>query len=566
MIIRLATAGCHQFLTTLVGLLTWQEAAFVSEIADIPLLHYASFADAQSCLNRSLPSSRAKSIDWKFLRSLSPQQTWNEKVIFTALNLLPLNSRKFLLPSVPLAEICHSGLSSAGRVSGLALKTVEFNPKHPILALVFENEHQKWCLSVHCYRTELPRLGDLLLHKSFDYFSNLTVSWSPGGTYLMAKIYEGLQESSITFFKYSARSGHLVQSPLPVLRFESHWVSSDTWLSDSRLLLPRCQATLVSDSELDSDENLECTRKNSQDLWVHRIDRSGTRLTLFRPKTDAPTKSTSELGFSKTLGNKFWCQTSFCNGSNTNSKSLLSEAHSIIHFRRSACKKRADFSLHLPGLLLDVCGQNDAAFVLWKSLSGISWISSEPVIADYREYCSNEKTSKSTCALDQFSIQKTGGAKQKQKIKGYLESRVYLSELNLLTKKLIRQSAVADTLITPGLRVGSHSSLLEDLCNDQPRLKLTDHLIAISARDCCLISDHTLLIHRRHHLEVQPLSLQQTHFFHPSKNVFAKGSTYSGFPVTIFADLFRTPDFEPATCNKLLKSLKSKSVEINIKN
>jgi len=445
-------------------------------------------------------------LDWIFTRSLQGPQIWDE--FFTVLNLNYWHSKNAwwiegLSPSEPLARLDSSEPTS----SDFDILRIEFNPVHPVVVVLYDDDSRRPALSAYIFSPHSHRLDNLLLQKKFDHHGYISASWSPNGTFLLVQsvCYD---ETLLVLFYYDAKRMALSERPgwQHVSKAGSH--SPHLWKSGHSFL---------------SYPMRHCTALPATEPWIHTIRKKGFRFDLKR-KTGAQNSRSDfpSRGFLKALNSRFSCETSHCIDRDR-------KAHSTVHLMNEQLIDASN--VHLPGLLIDVAGKDDKVYILWRTRVDVGWNSSKPTISDPTQKCSLQPR---WCILGS-SRKKSKGA----------DCRIELTVIDLQTLREDERS----TCIEPCYRASYvfERSAVESseyniaLCKSQPKLSFTEHLLIIDGEDWQAY-ECTCIMHLRHKLEKEPLRMRGKAFLHPKKNAHVTHQG-GGFPVALHSEKMRLPDF-----------------------
>lgn len=444
-------------------------------------------------------------LDWNFVRRLSDRQAWNEILTTTLLATAdPTRSRSHVGPSKRLAKL---QLEKVSNLEQLSVTAVVFNPAYPVVAVIYENNYCYPHFSIHNFRAHSFKLGTEVFVKSFDHSGYISVSWSPNGRYLLA--HSSSWENVILLFRYDPKSISMYELTNWQLNTNSGLHSSNLWIG--------------SKSFLAYSEDF----KGNNALRTYRL--SGKRLKLTALQTGKIRDGQQKRGYLKVLSPRFYCETSLCeNHKSASEESAVVACHSILHLMSRDLQDL--LRVIIPGVLLDVGGQDEKCYILWRTSAKADWRVKKLTISSSSE----------SCPLGDFSA-----ASRKSDL------RIELSVVDLKTLTLDPRSTLIDRCSS--IWSCERSELMrynETLSRFQPKISFTEHLLVVNpetwGRTNC-----TFVMHLRHRLVREPLLIVERAFFHPTKNAHAVvAKAPDKFPVSIFANRLCLPDFEEALKSK----------------
>ena len=510
-------AGCTSFLSRIVVLLTWPEIAVFEQVSGLPLFTYCTRDTAKQLMMNQCQGEPALSVDWKHTRGLDVRNGWNELAIFTLLNNDLSNGSDGLGPSRALAELSltRGELGS----SFLTPFDAQFNPVHPIVFFIYDNDQRNPCLSIHNFRAPSASLSRTLFQKTFGHHGYINASWSPNGEFLLV-LSEQLCKSSIHLFRYC--NANLTISELSefaqLVPSGSH--SSQLWSGASSFIaIPEFKYV-----------------EGGKQPWLHILSRKGRRLKIKRlcKRADHDGRSAKHRGYLKALGNGYLSQTSLCWRppkvfSSEQEEEEPQPQHSVLHFLDR--KNTNVLSVTLPGVLLDVAGKNDKAYIFWRERWDLKWNASDPVLDD--SLCSFKPYH---CILGKPSARDAGGF-----------VRFYLTVVDLARKRVDPRSTTVASLDSDPYQWEKKHYLStcyhSGLTTAAPKIALTDRLIVLNYDDVP-IRGLTGVLHLRHRLNREPLNFSERVVFHPNKNAHLRLGSPLRSPITVYSSKLLISDFE----------------------
>lgn len=511
--------NCYPFIDILASLLSFQEIALLGECLQLSILQFATNASILQSFRRGFHSHNITHLDFKFLKRLDPRKAWNEAAIITSIEFLPFNIRKNFSPSECLTKLCYNCSTAIDYwnkmpSSPLMVHNIEFNPIHSIVALTYDDDSRHPCFSVFSYEPATSCTSKLLMVKIFDHHGYISISWSPDGKYLLVQS-EQLLESKLYLFYCNVKK--------LILEERSGWELKNDGATGAHS--PSLWLTKNSFLAHPSDYYAGTSKRPT----IHTIKNKGFKISV-RPT--APTSTESQLfkGYLKVLGKQFSCQVSHCLGESSNpTEPRTTLTHSTVHVRDRM--QKPTFDVILPGLLLAVESYNTKMYLLWRTSKRYTWNTANPLISTITKSLPSQ-----LCRLGAF--------KKRSKRDSIV---IKLTIVNLTTREIDpRSTTVAENnnmTFYERLVVDSRE-ILKDMIFEQPKLKLTEHLIIISAKEWSLTGQPlTYIMHRVHKFTNEPIQLSNRLFYHPSKNIFACLDKYSVFPLELMYCPFQTPDF-----------------------
>lgn len=483
-------SGCHSFLERLTTFLTWIEMAFFEHCTGRSLLFFSRKKKIPA--KSGLPKQDL--LDWNFTRNLTGQAAWNELSTVVLLSTTPTEPRNHLGPSRLLAKLRSETVGS----SEIEVKTVVFNPQHPVVIVIYDDDNGQPCLSAQNFRPHSIKLKGEILFKKFDHTGYLTASWSPDGQYLIAQSI--CWENRLKLFRYDADSISMYELSNWNLKVRPGLHSSQLW-TDSK-------------SFIAYGEPIE-------DLRLHTLTRKGLKMRIrtLRPAS----KGLKSRGHLKVLSNRFSCESSQCQHLLEGSTACHSRLHLMTGKRLDAA-----LTLNLPGVLIDVAGKNDKCYILWRTRIDSAWESRLPTAT------SSSDPDQNACPLGN-AVEKTAGS----------DRRVELTVLDLKTLTMTLRSTVVDgysTIWISECQRGGPMRWNEELSVSQSKISFTENLLVIDPEEWGR-HDSTFVMHLRHRLSREPLRLLNKTFFHPLKNAHAVANG-PGYNVSIFENRLCFPNFE----------------------
>ena len=305
-----------------------------------------------------------------------PPETLNLSHFFTVptenfWNSVALMKRDARFPSaamgfdrVHIHKLWNNWPPSESGGSAERVRTAEFNPKHDLVAIVFETTTGKSLLSCHSYGgnyqsyCQILRTGDAL-----------DISWSREGSYLLLKRQSSLK-STLNFFRVSKEEPSLVFLRSMQMGTGPHNITARLWLTDNRFLFPGI------------GENSETPTRP----WIYEIQEEGATLLVCQPEKHLRTelRSKSPLpyrGVLTALDNGFSCQVSFCKP--PEARVLISHSkchHSVVHFLDD--HQNASKDLALPGIFVSIASKNEKAYIIYREASKVTFFNKTPVVLD----------------------------------------------------------------------------------------------------------------------------------------------------------------------------------------
>jgi len=503
-----------------VGFLSWLHIHIVEQSSGISLLTYADKASITRLVCNVHPVLHNLQLDWRFIRNLNSRDSWNEYISLIKLGLLPRIRMTHPSPSKLLATLSPQETEHA---DGCEPHNVVFNPRHPVVVVLYDNHHRSPCFTVHNFRPHSYILKDLIFKKEFSHTGYATASWSPSGSYLLVKS-EQYHKTELLLFAYCASTISLAElqgwtiDALPGTHSNNLWIDENSFLA--------YPATRVRGIV-------------KRPARVHTVSDHGTRLTAnipFRSSCGPTNALESGRGMLQVLNEFHYSEISYCRGV-PESGSLEFASHSCVHIMD---RLQEDLlNLHFPGLVVDIIGCQNKAYILWKARADVAWSSQDVKATNEPNRCSE-----GSCHLGPFGARVFNPDSPPQK--------ALLTVVDLEAKAFHWRSTCLEHFeerecgahaMSPTRPYSDLNEYNRDLARNQPALSFTKHLLVIDPESWSRY-DQTHLLHLHHSLDSEPLIIQRRVLFHPSKNAHAVLSCRGAFPIQIYSELFHFQDFQ----------------------
>jgi hypothetical protein len=515
---RAMDRGCWTFLSTLVSYLTWLQLHILEQSSGIALLAYADGKSIARLVKTVHPVLGNPRLDCNFIRSLNSRDSWNEYISLITLCLLPRKRMTHPGPSKLLASLSHPETEHA---EGYEPHNAIFNPTHPVVIVLYDNHQRSPCFTAHNFRPHSYILNDIIFRKQFAHTGYITASWSPDGSFLLVKS-EEYHKTELLLFAYCAATISLTELEGWTIDSQPGTHSNNLWINENSFLA--YPANRIAGVE-------------STPARIHTVSEQGARLTADSPLYSIR-NSTPNRGMLQVLNEFFYSEISHCKGVSESASQKVA-AHSCVHIMNRL--QEDVLNLHVPGLVVDLIGHNNKAYILWKARTDVAWGSQEIEATAEPDKCCRD-----SCHLGPFKSRELNPDSEPPQ-------SVILTVLNLETKAFHWRSTCLEHFESDVFRqrtylaAHQYSDLKEynrELARDQPALSFTKHLLVINPESWSRY-DQTHLLHLHHSLNSEPLIVQRRVLFHPNKNAHAVLNCRGEFPINIYSEAFQFQDFQP---------------------
>lgn len=340
--------------------LHWTHLAVFMALTGLDLRPFLTDVRLELMLNRHSFLTLERSIDLELFRTVPAVRFWNCVALFKRLNLYPTMA---LAPSrMYVAKLWNNWPSQLCRRG--TVRVIEFNPVHQVVATVLTDSSGKDFLCCHWYGGN----GSSRIQHMEPCFgsTDVSISWSPNGTYLLCKI-SSSSSSNYLFFKTLKETEEMLYLRGLRLFSSRHRATSKLWISDSSFIFPGVEK-----------KRFRVTRP-----WLFKLTNGGDTLIICQPSRELRKEHLKSLnglsrGALQALENGQCCELSLCKARILDESSQHSyQFHSIVHFRD--CKQNpTQASLAIPGLVLAVENLSSSKIlVLYRQASQCDFYPSE---------------------------------------------------------------------------------------------------------------------------------------------------------------------------------------------
>lgn len=363
-------------LERLVDFLCWTQVALFMLLTKLDLRPYLGSRHMKKLL-RSGPakiSPLSEDLNLKHFYTVPRDDFWNSVALLKRDDRFPSTPMGF--GRVLIGKLWNNWNYDWSYKTIKRLRTAEFNPRHNLVAIVYETVGKNNMLVCHPYG-----VGNQVSCQILCTEDPLAISWSKEGSYLLVKRQSRIR-SVLNFFRVSDDGSSIVRLRNMQLGTKPHTVTAQLWLTDNAFLFPGV------------GERADTPTRP----WIYEIQDGGENLLIRQPekrlRTEFQSKkeNRSPRGLLTALDNGYSCEISICRP--PEARRLISYAHcqhSVIHFYD--CNQNASKELFLPGIFQCLTSKNEKVYIVYRENSSMSFYSKVPLVLDPVKKCKKRKKS-----------------------------------------------------------------------------------------------------------------------------------------------------------------------------